>query len=77
MNSGESQFETGHTIQRSDAAGVEHPASPESKEDPCKRTTSQAESLLAAEKRTLEMIANGASLPDSLHLIEARGPRLV
>jgi len=66
VNSGESQFEMGHTIQRSDAAGVEHPASAESKEDPCTRTASQAESLLAAEKRTLEMIADGASLKEIL-----------
>jgi PAS domain S-box-containing protein len=66
VNSGESQFEMGHTIQRSDAAGVEHPASAESKEDPCTRTTSQAESLLAAEKQTLEMIADGASLKEIL-----------
>src|SRR5579863_6886711 len=66
VNSGESQFEMGHTIQHSDAAGVEHPASAESKEDPCTRTTSQAESLLAAEKRTLEMIADGASLKEIL-----------
>jgi PAS domain S-box-containing protein len=66
VNSAESQFEMGHKIQRSDAAGVEHPASAESKEGPCTRTTSQAESLLAAEKRTLEMIADGASLKEIL-----------
>jgi formate hydrogenlyase transcriptional activator len=66
VNSAESQFEMGHKIQRSDAAGVEHPASAESKEGPSTRTTSQAESLLAAEKRTLEMIADGASLKEIL-----------
>jgi hypothetical protein len=66
VNSAESQLEMGHKIQRSDAAGVEHPASAESKERPCTRTTSQAESLLAAEKRTLEMIADGASLKEIL-----------
>jgi PAS domain S-box-containing protein len=66
VNSAESQLEMGHKIQRSDAAGVEHPASAESKEGPCTRTTSQAESLLAAEKRTLEMIADGASLKEIL-----------
>jgi len=66
VNSAEPQLEMGHKIQRSDAAGVEHPASAESKEGPCTRTKSQAESLLAAEKRTLEMIANGASLKEIL-----------
>jgi hypothetical protein len=59
--------------------GREHGEAPEfeSKKRLKLASTSQAESLLAAEKRTLEMIANGAGLPDSLHLIEARGPRLV
>src|SRR5579862_6875703 len=66
VNSAESQLEMGHKIQRSDAAGVEHPASAESKERPCTTTASQAESLLAAEKRTLEMIADGASLKEIL-----------
>jgi len=66
VNSAEPQLEMGHKIQRSDAAGVEHPASAESKEGPCTRTKSQAESLLAAEKRTLEMIADGASLKEIL-----------
>src|SRR6202035_128764 len=66
VNSAESQLEMGHKIQRSDAAGVEHPASSESKEGPCTTTASQAESLLAAEKRTLEMIADGASLNEIL-----------
>jgi PAS domain S-box-containing protein len=37
-------------------------AKPEQKEEPNTRTASHAESLLAAEKRTLEMMANGASL---------------
>ena len=45
---------------------MEHPAKAESKEGACTRTTSQAESLLAAEKRTLEMIADGASLKEIL-----------
>jgi formate hydrogenlyase transcriptional activator len=75
VNSAESQLDIGHKIRRSDAAGVEHPASAESKEDPCTRTTSQAESLLAAEKRTLERIADGASLKEILddlcHSIDA------
>jgi formate hydrogenlyase transcriptional activator len=66
VNSAESQLEMGHKIERSDAAGVQHPARAESKEGPCTRTMSQAESLLAAEKRTLEMIADGASLKEIL-----------
>jgi formate hydrogenlyase transcriptional activator len=66
VNSAESQLEMGHKIERSDAAGVQHPARAESKEGPCTRTMSQAESLLAAEKRTLEMIADGASLKEVL-----------
>jgi formate hydrogenlyase transcriptional activator len=66
VNSAESQVEMGHKIQRSEAAGVEHPASAESKEGPSTTTASQAESLLAAEKRTLEMIADGASLKEIL-----------
>jgi GAF domain-containing protein len=66
VNSAESQLEMGHKIERSDAAGVQHPARAESKEGPCTRTMSQSESLLAAEKRTLEMIADGASLKEVL-----------
>jgi hypothetical protein len=41
---------------------VVRPAGCESKQGPNTRTASQAESLLAAEKRTLELMANGASL---------------
>jgi len=67
VNSAESQLEMGHKIQHRDAAGVVHPASSESKEGPCTTTASQAESLLAAEKRTLEMIADGASLKEVLN----------
>src|SRR5579863_5590784 len=75
VNSAESQLEMGHKIQRSDAARVEHPTSAESKERPCTTTASPAESLLTAEKRTLEMIADGASLKEILdnlcHSIDA------
>jgi formate hydrogenlyase transcriptional activator len=67
VNSAESQLGMGHKIQRSDAAGVEHPASTESKGGPCTTTASQAESLLAAENRTLELIADGASLKEILN----------
>ncbi|HUC54379.1 MAG TPA: sigma 54-interacting transcriptional regulator [Candidatus Cybelea sp.] len=51
----------------SGAAGVAWPAGSESKQGPNTTTPSQAESLLAAEKRTLEMMANGASLSEVLN----------
>ena len=47
--------------------GVVQPAACESKEGPDTTTASQAESLLAAEKRTLEMMANGSSLSEVLN----------
>ncbi len=46
-----------------DAAGVLRPTGPESKQVANAKTPSQAESLLAAEKRALEMMANGARRP--------------
>ena len=49
------------------AAGVVRPAGPESKQAVNVKTPSQPESLLAAEKRTLEMMANGASLSKVLN----------
>ena len=49
------------------AAGAVRPAGPESKQAVNVKTPSQAESLLAAEKRTLEMMANGASLSEVLN----------
>jgi GAF domain-containing protein len=52
--------------QLSDAANAAQPAEPESKQRPNIASLSQAESLLAAEKRTLEMMANGASLSEVL-----------
>src|SRR5580693_10508092 len=54
-------------IQVNDAAGVMQPAGSESKNGPNTRTASLAESLLAAKKRTLEMIGDGASLKDILN----------
>ena len=59
MNSAESQLEMGHKIQRSDATSVVRPVGSESKRGPNTTTASQAESLLAAEKRRLEMMVNG------------------
>jgi len=49
------------------AAGAVRPAGPESKQAVNVKTPSHAESLLAAEKRTLEMMANGASLSEVLN----------
>jgi formate hydrogenlyase transcriptional activator len=54
-------------IQVNDAAGVMQPAGSESKNGPNTSTASHAESLLAAKKRTLEMIGDGASLKDILN----------
>jgi PAS domain S-box-containing protein len=48
------------------AASVAQLAEPQAKKGPNTTTPSQAESLLAAEKRTLEMLANGASLSEVL-----------
>jgi PAS domain S-box-containing protein len=63
----ESRFEPYHEIQLSDAASVAQPAESEWKQGPNIASPSQAESLLAAEKRTLEMMANGASLSEVLN----------
>jgi PAS domain S-box-containing protein len=66
MSSPESRLKPNPEIPLSDVAGVVPPAETESKRGPDTRTPSQAESLLAAEKRTLEMMANGASLSEVL-----------
>jgi PAS domain S-box-containing protein len=67
MSSEESRLKPNHKIQLNHAAGVVQPAGSESKHAPNTTTASQAESLWAAEKRTLEMIADGASLKDILN----------
>jgi PAS domain S-box-containing protein len=67
MSSEESRLKPNPKMQLSHVAGVVQPAGSESKHAPNTRTVSQAESLLAAEKRTLEMIADGASLKDILN----------
>jgi len=67
MSSEESRLKPNPKMQPSHAAGVVQPAGSESKHAPNTRTASQAVSLLAAEKRTLEMIADGASLEDILN----------
>jgi hypothetical protein len=66
-SSPESSLRPDHDIQLSAAASVVQLAGSESKQGPNSTTPSQAESLLAAEKRTLEMMANGASLSDVLN----------
>jgi formate hydrogenlyase transcriptional activator len=67
MSSEESRLKPNHKIELSHTAGVVQPVGSESKQGPNTRTAAQAESLLAAEKRTLEMIADGASLKDILN----------
>jgi PAS domain S-box-containing protein len=62
MSSPEPRLKSDHEMRHSDAAGVVRAVGPGSEEGRNTITPSQAESLLAAEKRTLEMMANGASL---------------
>ena len=77
-NAPESRLNTDHERLLSAAAIVAPPAGSQSKRGPNTTTPSQAESLLAAEKRTLEMMANGASLSDVLNdlcaAIDAHAP---
>jgi formate hydrogenlyase transcriptional activator len=61
MSSPASRLNSNREIQLSHAASVAQPAGSESKQGPNTPTPSQVESLLAAERRTLEMMANGAS----------------
>jgi formate hydrogenlyase transcriptional activator len=67
MSFSEPPLKPDHKKQVNDAAGLVQPAGSESKEGPNTSIASQSESLLAAEKRTLEMIADGASLKDILN----------
>src|SRR6266478_2411194 len=67
MSSPEPRLKRDHEMQLNDAADVVQVAVSESKQGAHTTTPSQAESLLAAEKRTLEMMANGASLSDVLN----------
>src|SRR6266852_408034 len=67
MSSPDLRLKPDHEIQLSDAAGVVQPAGSEFKQGRNTTSPSQAESLLAAEKRTLEMLANGASLSEVLN----------
>ena len=70
----ESRLQPDHEIRLNGAVSVVEPAEPESKQGPSTTTPSRAESLLAAEKRTLELMANGASLSEVLN---DRVPRLM
>jgi len=78
MSSPEPRLKPEHEIQPSDAAGVLRPFGSESKQGGNTTTPTQAESLLAAEKRILEMMANGASLSEVLNdlctAIDAHAP---
>jgi GAF domain-containing protein len=67
MSFPEPRLKPDHKKQVNDAAGLVQPVGSESKEGPNTSIASQSESLLAAEKRTLEMIADGASLKDILN----------
>jgi GAF domain-containing protein len=66
MSFPESRLDPDHETQLSVAASVVQPAGSESIHGPNTTSPSQAESLLSAEKRTLEMMANGASLSEVL-----------
>src|SRR6267378_5608495 len=67
MSSPEPRLKPDREIQLGDASGVAQPARLEFKQGPNIANPSPAESLLAAEKRTLEMMANGASLSEVLN----------
>jgi hypothetical protein len=67
MSSAEMRLKMDHAKRCSDTAREVWPGGSESEERLNTRTESQAESLLAAEKRTLEMMANGASLSEVLN----------
>jgi len=78
MSSPEPRLKPDHEIQVSDATSAVQPAGLESKQGLNTTPPSQAESLLAAEKRTLQMMANGASLSAVLNdlcaAIDAHAP---
>jgi PAS domain S-box-containing protein len=78
MSSPEPRLKQDHELQPSDGAGVVRPFGAESKHGGNTTTPTQAESLLAAEKRILEMMANGASLSEVLNdlctAIDAHAP---
>jgi hypothetical protein len=80
MSSVESRLKPNHEVQCGSGAGVVLPAGSESKQGPNATTPSQAETLLAAGKRTLEMIASSASLLEVLNdlcgSIDAHAPLL-
>jgi PAS domain S-box-containing protein len=62
----ESRLRQDHEMRLSGAANMVQPAESDSKRGPNTTTPSRAEPLLAAERRTLEMVTNGASLSEVL-----------
>jgi PAS domain S-box-containing protein len=62
----ESRLEEEHRMRRNGAASTVQPAESDWKQGPNTTTPSRAEPLLAAERRTLEMMASGASLSEVL-----------
>ncbi len=67
MSSPELPLKLEQELLLSGAASVAQPVGSRSKQGPNTTASSQAESLLAAEKRTLEMMASGASLSEVLN----------
>jgi hypothetical protein len=71
----------GQTQSEPNGVGAAHPLGSESKQEPEAAMQPPAESLLTAVKRTLEMIAGGASLPDILTnlcaAIDAQSPDII
>ena len=82
MSSAESRVKPdGQTQLERDGVGAVHPLGSESKQESEAATQPPAESLLTAVKRTLEMIAGGASLADILTnlcaAIDAQSPDII
>jgi formate hydrogenlyase transcriptional activator len=77
-SSPESHHEQDQEVRLNNTTSMAQPAGSESKHAPNPAAASRAESLLTAEKRTLEMMANGASLSDVLNdlcaAIDAHAP---
>jgi len=82
MSSAESRAKPdGQSQPEGDGVSVVNPVGSESKQDPDPAMQPPAESLLTAVKRTLEMIAGGASLADILTnlcaAIDAQSPDII
>jgi formate hydrogenlyase transcriptional activator len=72
---------SGHSVLKGDGVGVGHPDASASKQASGLSPQPRAESLLLAARRTLEMIAGGASLPEILTnlctAVEAQSPGVI